>query len=214
MNGLRPPLPRMLILTDRRQASAAGHTLTGVVRRAVEAGVRAVILREKDLPVAERAVLAGELGRRLGVSAGGTLLVASDALLAQNIGATGVHLSTGDLPVPGSSPLLVGRSCHDAQELDRAAMEGCAYATVSPVFKTSSKPGYGPPLGLDGLRELCERAMIPVYALGGIGPGRAVPCLWAGAAGVAVMGAVMCAADPGAVVRSLLEETRQTEEVS
>ncbi|HKA03866.1 MAG TPA: thiamine phosphate synthase [Acidimicrobiales bacterium] len=211
---MTPSLPPLLVLTDRRQASAAGHTLTGVVGRAVEAGMRAVILREKDLPVAERAVLAGELGRRVAVSAGGTLLIASDASLARKIGATGVHLATRDPPVPRSSALLVGRSCHDPQELDRAAAEGCAYATVSPVFETSSKPGYGPPIGLDGLHELCERAPIPVYALGGIGPGRAGPCLQAGAAGVAVMGAVMGAADPGAVVRSLLEETTQTEEVS
>lgn len=214
MNRMTPPLPPMLVLTDRRQASAAGHTLSSVVRRAVEAGVRAVILREKDLPAAERAVLAGELRRRVLVPADGALLVASDASLASKIGATGVHLSGGDPPVSGSGRLLVGRSCHDAQELDRAMVEGCAYATVSPVFETSSKPGYGPPLGLDGLRELCQRATIPVYALGGIGPGRAGACLRAGATGVAVMGAVMGAADPGAVVRSLLEETRQIQEAS
>jgi thiamine-phosphate diphosphorylase len=214
MIRMRPPLPATLVLTDRRQASAAGHTLTGVVRRAVEAGVRAVILREKDLPVADRAALAGELGRRVLVPAGGTLLVASDASLARQIGATGVHLSASDPPVPAPCPLLVGRSCHDARELDRATVEGCAYAIVSPVFETPSKPGYGPPLGLDGLRQLCERATIPVYALGGISPGRAAPCLRAGAAGVAIMGAVMGAANPGTVVRSLLEETMQFEETS
>lgn len=208
MNWVTLPLPPVLVLTDRRRASVTGHTLTGVVRSAVEAGARVVMLREKDLPVAERAVLAGELRRRVLRPAGALLLVASDVALARKIGAAGVHLSATDPPVSGSGPLLVGRSCHTAQELDRAAAEGCAYATVSPVFESPSKPGYGPPLGLDGLRGLCERATIPVYALGGIRPGRAGRCLEAGAAGVAIIGAVMGAADPGAVVRSLLEETK------
>jgi thiamine-phosphate pyrophosphorylase len=205
------PLPPVVLLTDRRQAAAAGHPLTGVVRRLVEAGTRAVILREKDLPGAERAALAGELAQVLR-PCGAALLIAGDAALATLTGAAGVHLSGTDPPVPDPGPLIVGRSCHTAAEIDRAAAEGCAYATVSPVFETASKPGYGPALGLAGLAALCERATIPVYALGGIQPRRVGPCLAAGAEGVAVMGKVMGAADPGAVVRTLLEEATEAVE--
>ncbi|MGH9246066.1 MAG: thiamine phosphate synthase [Acidimicrobiales bacterium] len=204
---MTPEPPPLLLLTNRRHATAAGHTLVGVVRRAVEAGARTVILREKDLRVSERAVLAGELRRRVLGGVGGRLLVASDASLARKIGAAGVHLATSDeLPIRHRRTFLIGRSCHDVREVEEAAEAGCDYVTVSPVFETSSKPGYAPVLGIDGLERVSARAAVPVYALGGVGPGRVVDCLKAGASGVAVMGAVMGATDPGAVVRAMVEE--------
>jgi thiamine-phosphate pyrophosphorylase len=83
----------------------------------------------------------------------------------------------------------VGRSCHNADEVARAAAEGCDYITLSPVFATASKPGYGPALGVDGLARLAATAP-PVYALGGILPGD-VPGVLAAAHGIAVMGPVM-----------------------
>ena len=80
-------------------------------------------------------------------------------------------------------------------------------STYSPVFATASKPGYGPALGLDGLAAGCRAVPdLAVLALGGLGPGRVGACVRAGAAGVAVMGAVMGAGDPAAVVRSLVDE--------
>jgi thiamine-phosphate pyrophosphorylase len=82
------------------------------------------------------------------------------------------------------------------------------------VFATDSKPGYGPALGLDGLAA-GRRAVpgLPVVALGGVEPGRARACVEAGAAGVALMGAVMRAGDPAAVVRSVVEELAEMTEV-
>jgi thiamine-phosphate pyrophosphorylase len=95
--------------------------------------------------------------------------------------------------------------CHGAAELAAAAAEGAAYATVSPVYPSRSKPGYGPPLGPAGLRDLCAGAGLPVYALGGIETAdQAAECRAAGAAGVAVMGAVMRAADPARLVAGLI----------
>ncbi len=76
--------------------------------------------------------------------------------------------------------------------------------TLSPLFESPSKPGYGPSLGLDGLRAAAPRIPIPVVALGGVTPENARPCIRAGAAGVAVMDTVMRAADPGAVAADLL----------
>jgi thiamine-phosphate pyrophosphorylase len=101
----------------------------------------------------------------------------------------------------------VGRSCHSVAELVEAQRRGAAYATLSPVFATPSKPGYGPALGLEGLAAACAAVPgLPVVALGGVGPGRAAACRSAGAAGVAVMGEVMRSPDPAAVVRRLLAE--------
>jgi thiamine-phosphate pyrophosphorylase len=106
----------------------------------------------------------------------------------------------------------VGRSCHDASDVDRATAEGVDYLTVSPVFATASKPGYGPPLGLGRLAALCRRTTVGVYALGGVTAGNVAACRTAGAAGVAVMGEVMRAQDPARAVADILRrvETADT----
>jgi thiamine-phosphate pyrophosphorylase len=197
------------VVTDRGLAAEAGHGLVEVVASAVEAGARWVLLREKDMPPAERRRLALDLVAVLG-PAGGRLLVASDGTLATEVGAAGLHLSATDpWPPPAAvgSERVVGRSCHCIDELRAARGEGATYATLSPVFATPSKPGYGPALGLDGLAAACAAVPeLPVLALAGVGPGRARDCLAAGARGVAVMGKVMRSPDPAAAVRSLLAE--------
>ena len=200
---MTPPttLPPLLVLTDRRAAAAHGHSLEDTVAAAVAGGARAVVLREKDLLPGERSRLARTLQQLLG-PVGGVLLAASDPTPVTD----GVHLAEDD-PMPSdptAAGFFLGRSCHDAAGLTRAAREGCAYVTVSPVFPSASKPGYGPPLGSEGLRALVESAPLPVYALGGVDTATAPACREAGAAGLAVMGAVMGAADPASTVAALL----------
>ncbi|HET9692297.1 MAG TPA: thiamine phosphate synthase [Acidimicrobiales bacterium] len=179
------------MLTDA--GATGGRPLAGVVAAAVEGGARAVVLREKHLPRDERAALAVTLAGLLR-PVGGVVLVASDP----TIRADGVHLAAAD-PFPPSATGLVGRSCHSAADVARAAAEGCAYATLSPIFPTVSKPGYGPALGPAVLAD----HPLPVWALGGVDASSAGACLRAGAAGVAVMGTVMRADDPAAVVAEL-----------
>ena len=171
-------LPRLLVLTDRLQCAGP---LVDTVAEAVAGGARAVVLREKDLPEDERDRVAEELRAVLG-PVGGVLVRA---------GATGpvVHLAASDA-FPRERPVLVGRSCHSAEEVARARAEGCDYVMISPVFPTPSKPGYGPPLGVAGLGSLAAGAP-PTYALGGIRPADVPACLAAGARGVAVMGPIM-----------------------
>ncbi|MEV0717190.1 thiamine phosphate synthase [Asanoa sp. NPDC050611] len=171
-------LPRLLVLTDRGMCAGP---LPSTVAAAVEAGARAVVLREKDLPPHERAVLARAIAGILG-PVDGTLIVASS-------GTGAVHLAARD-PFPEPRPALVGRSCHSVASVAAAVAEGCDYVTVSPVFPTASKPGYGPALGVDGL-AVRTRDAPPVYALGGVLPSAVRACRAAGAHGVAVMGPVM-----------------------
>jgi len=78
------------------------------------------------------------------------------------------------------------------------------YAVLGPVHATASKPGYGPALGVEGVRLIAGATPVPIIAIGGITPGRVGDVMSAGAAGVAVMGSVMRALDPGAEVRALL----------
>ncbi|MFN2569508.1 MAG: thiamine phosphate synthase [Candidatus Dormibacteria bacterium] len=203
-------LPSLLLLTDRAACAARGRSLTDTVGLALQAGgTVAVLLREKDLDRDARRALAREL-QGVMEPAGSPLLVASDVTLAGEVGA-GVHLAGGDPHPSGDRPRCAGRSCHSGADVALAAAEGCDHVTLSPVFPTASKPGYGPALGLERLEEICRQAALPaVYALGGVVPGRAAGCIRVGARGVAVMGAVMGASDPARVTAALLRELSAT----
>ncbi|GAA1618189.1 thiamine phosphate synthase [Catellatospora bangladeshensis] len=176
----------VVVVTDRRQAL---RPLVDVVAAAVSAGARAVLLREKDLPRGQRLRIAVAL-RELLRPVGGLLIVAGQ----DTLDGEALHLRAGAV-APLGRPHLLGRSCHDAAEL--AALSTEDYVTLSPVFTSRSKPGYGPALAPIGLRRLCPRAGRPVLALGGIERSeQAAACRESGASGVAVMGAVMRAEDP------------------
>jgi thiamine-phosphate pyrophosphorylase len=197
-------LDRVLLLTDRRACEGRGRSLVETVTAALAAGIGSVVFREKDLPAEERLRLGEALAGAVR-SAGGTLVVASDPVLASRLGAVALHRSARD-PLPDRrTDLPWGRSCHSLAELQAAAAEGAAYATLSPIFPSRSKPGYGPALGLPELAR-CTAALplLPIYALGGVDAGTAGPCAHAGARGVAVMGAVMAADDPESAARRLL----------
>lgn len=185
-------LPRLLLLTDRSQLRL-GRGLVGTVLECAEAGLTHVVLRELDLPDAARAAVAGEL------AAAGLVVIAAHRPVP---GAVGVQLpGAGDPSVsPDRTPGPRGRSCHTRAEVEQAAADGFDYATLGPFAATASKPGYGPPLPPTAYGDL----PLPVYALGGLDAGNAEQALDAGTYGVAVMGAVMRAAAPAAVVRALL----------
>ncbi|HEU4426164.1 MAG TPA: thiamine phosphate synthase [Pilimelia sp.] len=176
-------LARLLVLTDRSMCSGGGDpaALRAVIAAAIEFGARAVVVRERDLPVGERAGLIAD-ARAILAPVGGVLITAGP-------NGDAVHLAARD-PFPAVRPDLVGRSCHDAAEVARASAEGCDYVTISPVFPTPSKPGYGPALTLSGLAEMIPGAPA-AYALGGVRPSDVAGCLGAGARGIAVMGPVM-----------------------
>lgn len=97
---------------------------------------------------------------------------------------------------------LVGVSCHSPEEVERAAAAGADYAHLAPIFDPFSKARERPALGLEALAR-AARAGIPVLAQGGIDPARARAALAAGAAGVAVTGAILAAPDPRAATTAL-----------
>ncbi|MFG2057774.1 thiamine phosphate synthase [Micromonospora sp. NPDC048930] len=190
----------VVLLTDRW---VARRPLVAVIAAAVAGGVRWVVLREKDLPRAARLALAVEL-RAVLAEVGGTLIVAGP----DPLDGAAVHLpAAGPYPPPRLG--LAGRSCHDRAELARLTTED--YATLSPVHATRTKPGYGPTLGAAGLAELIGVSPVPVLALGGVEtPDQVRACVEAGAAGVAVLGALMRAEDPTEVAATLTAAAHET----
>lgn len=201
---MRLPQPPLLLITDRRRTR---RPLEEVVRAAIGAGCRWVSLREKDLPAAERLALLRRL-LAIGRAAGARVTVHEDIAAAEEAGADGVHLPGGGRVAAARARLgpdaLIGISAHAAAETVAAGEAGADYATLSPVWLSPSKPGYGPALGPETLRIAAHAARIPVLALGGVGPEQAAAARRAGAAGVAVMGGVMAAADPAAATARLI----------
>jgi thiamine-phosphate pyrophosphorylase len=194
------PDPPLLLITDRKQAT---RPLEEVLAAAFAAGCRWASLREKDLPGAEQAVLARALlplARRFGA----VLTLHGTPELAAAAGLDGVHLPDGGDVAHARAVLGPGALVGVSQHRPGAADPAADYVIAAPVFLTMSKPGYGPALGLAGLTAMVAAAGKPVVALGGIASQELPACLKAGAAGVAVMGAVMRAADPGGEVKALL----------
>ena len=196
------PDPPLLVITDRRQARGP---IESVAEAAFAGGCRWLSLREKDLDAPSRRALLRRLvaiGRRFGA----TVMVHEDVDAAIAAEAGGVHLPRGISPAEARRRLgasaLIGCSTHDARELTAAA--GADYVTLSPVFPSASKPGYGPALGIDRFAAAAAAARLPVIALGGVDAANIASCINAGAAGVAVMGGVMAAADVATVMAGLI----------
>jgi len=197
------PRPPVLVISDRSQAP---RPLVDIAAAAFRGGCRWFSLREKDLPAAERRALLARLVA-LGHEFGASVIVHDDAASALAVGAAGVHLPGGSDPGAARRQLpsaLIGVSAHSPEEAARQLAAGADYATLSPIFLTQSKPGYGPALGVAALAAAARLTDRPIVALGGIDGANVAPCLAAGAAGIAVMGEIMRAGDPEAAVRSLL----------
>ena len=203
---MRPlPSPPILLITDRSQAS---RSLDEVVAAAFDGGCRWVSLREKDLAAQERRRLAEALLKRAEPYKA-RVGVHDDVALAASLGLRGLHLPTGGDVAAAKRQVdprcLIGRSCHSDQEIAAAGTSGADYATLSPIFLTSSKPGYGPALGLERLAAAVAGTSLPLVALGGINAAQATACRDAGAKGIAVMGEIMRANDPARTMRALIE---------
>jgi thiamine-phosphate pyrophosphorylase len=192
----------LLVITDRHQARRPLEAIAAAVGRG---GGRWLLFRDKDLAAPARRDLALRLAA-IADEQGFALSVSSDIELAAAVGAAGVHLQAAGQVASARERLadaIIGVSAHSLADVAAAAAAGADYVTLSPIFLTESKPGYGPALGIESLRTAAALG-IPVLALAGVTAATAGACLAAGASGVAVMGEVMRAQDPARVVRELV----------
>lgn len=182
-----------------------------LVAAALAGGATCVQLRSKHLD--DGPCL--ELARRLAAlcRAAGALFLLNDRVdVALAAGADGVHLGQTDLPVAEARRILgpgavIGVSVETEVEAQAALAGGATYLATGPVYATATKADAGDPYGpavVARIRAVAPGA--PLVAIGGIGPGRAAPCIAAGADGVAVVAAIASAPDPAAAARALRAE--------
>ncbi len=195
----------LYLISDRRQTG--GRPLLDVIEAALQGGVGAVQLREKDLTTKELYTLGCAL-RQLTQRYHAKLLINDRIDLALAVGADGVHLTEQSLDVTVARQLLgpdkwIGVSTHHLDRALEVERQGADFITFSPIYATPSKAAYGAPQGLDKLREVCLQVNLPVIALGGINTQRRHDVLAAGAGGCAVISAILAADDPTLAARQL-----------
>jgi len=209
-------------VTDR---ALARRPLEEVVEAVVARGVDWVQVREKDLAgrelleLSERVARAAHCGgRRRTASATRVRVVVNrhtDVALALERGTDaadearldGVHLGFDAARPADARRLLgphawIGLSCHTPAEALAEGETGASYLQLAPVFAPLSKAAQAPPLGIPALAA-AARCGLPILAQGGIAAQNAAAAVAAGAAGVAVTGAILMASDPGEAAGAL-----------
>lgn len=184
----------LYLITDRKLFQDE-EGLFRAVEQALEAGVRAVQLREKDLGVRDLLRMAYRM-RGLTRSFSARLFINDRVDVALAAEADGVHLGATGMPAhaakkASSGRLLVGASTHTREEAEIAQREGADFITFGPVYETPSKLRYGRPVGTAALEEIRRAIALPVFAIGGIRKENVTEVMKAGADGIAVISAVL-----------------------
>lgn len=202
---MRLPEPPILVISDRRRCSQPLPQRADALFRG---GCRWMSLRENDLAAADRLSLLQALCR-VAEPFGATVSVHRDAEAARET-RSGLHLPANGDAIAARARLapdiLLGQSCHGPFEIAAAGLVD--YVTVSPIFTSASKPGYGPALGVAGLADCIAVAGRPVIALGGIGLDTIEALAGAVPAGIAIMGEAMTTEDPEGWFRTLAQAWR------
>ncbi len=196
---------RLYLVTDRHQT--AGRPLLSVLARAVRAGVRAIQLRERDLPVRELHTLAMQLQHELPDA---RLFINDRVDVAVALRTQGVHLRESSLPAEVVRRLLwpsqlLGLSVHSLDGVIAAEQQGADFVVLGPIYDTPSKRVYGPPIGTSVLEQAAQKVRIPILAIGGITATRAREVRQAGAFGVAVLSSILSAANVEQATKDLLD---------
>ena len=198
---------RLFLVTDRHQAK--GRPLVPLLQRVLTAAAPAIQLRERDLSARELVTLALEL-QAVTASRRSQLLINDRIDVALALEGVGVHLRSNSLPVSVARQVLgtqrlLGISVHAVEEAVQVESQGADYIVLGPIYETPSKQMFGPPLGIHTLERACRLVRLPIIGIGGVTAARAREMRRAGAFGVAVITAVLGAADVESATRELLD---------
>ncbi|MDP3090244.1 MAG: thiamine phosphate synthase [Nitrospira sp.] len=190
---------RLLLVTDR--SLVHGRSFESALREAVDAGVPAIQLRERDLPTRELLSLTQQI-RAMTRDRAVPLIINDRIDMAVALDLDGVHLRASSLPISVARRVvgrhrLIGVSVHSVTEVRQAGGDGADYVLLGPIFETPSKREFGAPLGLAVLADACRQSSVPVFAIGGITRERIESVRGAGAFGVAMIGGILGQANVG-----------------
>lgn len=192
-----------LLATD----SLCHHGIGPAVRQALEAGVRIVQLREKEL--SDRRCLESARRLREWTREVGALFIMNDrADLAVLSDADGVHVGQDELTVREARRIvgtnrLVGVSTHTIEQARQAVLDGADYIGVGPCFPTKTK-AFDELAGLDYVRQVAAEITLPWFAIGGISDQTLAAVQSAGATRVAVSSAICSSPVPGRATADLV----------
>jgi thiamine-phosphate pyrophosphorylase len=197
---------KLYLISDRKQTTMP---LPEAVRLALQGGVRAIQVREKDLPIRELLALSQEL-RALTKEFGAKLFINDHVDVAVAVEADGVHLGHQSMPISSvrhiiGKKTMIGVSTHNVEEARIAESEGADFVTFGPIYETPSKIKISAPVGLEPLRDVKKAIDIPIFALGGIKGRNIGHVLWAGAYGVSMISTIFGAADIQKTAKNVTE---------
>jgi thiamine-phosphate pyrophosphorylase len=196
----------LYLITDRTQPK--WRDLLWLLEQALDAGVKAIQLREKDLGGKDLFLLAEKVSK-LCQSYRSALFINERIDIALAVDATGVQLGNASVPVAIARQLLggqkmIGLSTHSLGEALEAQQRGADFVLFGPIYRTPSKAAYGPPQGLKSLKEIVEKTSLPVYAIGGIKLENIPDLMRTGVFGLALISAIMSSEAPKAATADLL----------
>ncbi|WP_333654291.1 thiamine phosphate synthase [Dissulfurispira sp.] len=199
---------KLYLITDRKLFADSGEMFTAV-EEALKAGVKAVQLREKDLPTRELLDMAYGM-RELTARYNARLFINDRADIALCVGADGVHLGQSSMTAYAvrkvvGDKFMIGVSTHKLEEALTAEKEGADFITFGPIYPTPSKLKYGKPVGVESLKKIAERVVIPVFGIGGIKPDNAKEVVNAGAYGVALISGILGEVDITSAAKGYLK---------
>ncbi|HZA54641.1 MAG TPA: thiamine phosphate synthase [Candidatus Udaeobacter sp.] len=200
----------LYLVTDRSQSR--GRDLLWVLEQALDGGVKAIQLREKDLGGKELFDLA-EKTRELCIRYDARFLINDRIDVALAVDADGVQVGSASIPIDTARKLLgprklLGASTHSLAEAQQAEQNGADFILFGPVYFTPSKAVYGAPQGLAALKKIVEKIPSPVYAIGGIKPENINDARATGVRGVALISAITNAENPKEATQRILRHLR------
>lgn len=201
---------KVICVTNRH---LAGEDFLERIKKIASAKAAGIILREKDLPAAEYIDLAEKV-QKICREAYIPLILHTYVKAAKELGIRKIHLPWREFSALEQKERdwfeWIGVSIHKPEEAADAEKLGASFLVAGHIFATRCKKGK-PPRGTDFLKEICSNAVIPVYAIGGIGPENAAFCMEAGAKGVCLMSSLMQTEHPEQLIRQLSGEEHLTD---